>query len=206
MAQCKGTLPQAENVNWVNCSEEITYIAVPIHLFSETWLLYIYRRKGRHVHKTEDMTMRTEYRWMTNLFYLLPPLWSSSQSSWLQIQRSRFDSWHYQIFWEVVGLEWGPLSLVSTIEVLLERKSSGSSLESQNYGRRDPPHWQLDTCVRAHMHFCVCACVRAHKRTDCIINYLRSSLYSPKKLYTKFWSKYTELIFFWKFLSESRIM
>jgi hypothetical protein len=26
-----------------------------------------------------------------------PPLWSSDQSSWLQIQRSGFDSWRYQI-------------------------------------------------------------------------------------------------------------
>jgi hypothetical protein len=41
-----------------------------------------------------------------------PPLWSSSQSSWLQIQTSGFDFRHYQIFWEVVGLERGPLSLV----------------------------------------------------------------------------------------------
>jgi hypothetical protein len=32
-----------------------------------------------------------------------------------------------------------PLSLVSTIEELLERKSSGSGLESRDYGRRDPP-------------------------------------------------------------------
>jgi hypothetical protein len=32
-----------------------------------------------------------------------------------------FDSRHYQIFWEVVGLERGPLSLVSTIEELLGR-------------------------------------------------------------------------------------
>jgi hypothetical protein len=45
-----------------------------------------------------------------------------------QIQRSGFNSLHYQIFWEVVGLEWGPLSLVSTNEELLERKSSDSSL------------------------------------------------------------------------------
>jgi hypothetical protein len=44
-----------------------------------------------------------------------PPLWSSGQSSWLQIQRSEFDSLHCQIFWEVVGLERGPHSLVSTI-------------------------------------------------------------------------------------------
>jgi hypothetical protein len=32
-----------------------------------------------------------------------------------------------------VGLERGPLSLVSTIEVLLEKKSSGFGLENQEY-------------------------------------------------------------------------
>jgi hypothetical protein len=37
-----------------------------------------------------------------------------------------------------VGLEWGPLSLVGTIEELLERKSSGSGLANRDYGRRDP--------------------------------------------------------------------
>jgi hypothetical protein len=29
---------------------------------------------------------------------LRPPLWSSGQSSWLQIRRHGFDSRHYQIF------------------------------------------------------------------------------------------------------------
>jgi hypothetical protein len=43
-----------------------------------------------------------------------------------------FDSRRYQIFWEVVGLERGPLSLVSLTEELLEWKSSGSALENQN--------------------------------------------------------------------------
>jgi hypothetical protein len=33
-----------------------------------------------------------------------------------------------------VGLEQGPLSLVSTIEELLEKKSSGSGLENREYG------------------------------------------------------------------------
>jgi hypothetical protein len=37
-----------------------------------------------------------------------------------------------------VGLERGPLSLVSTIEELLGRKSSGCGLEIREYGRRDP--------------------------------------------------------------------
>jgi ribosomal protein L37E len=27
---------------------------------------------------------------------LRPPVWSSGQSSWLQIRRPGFDSWHYQ--------------------------------------------------------------------------------------------------------------
>jgi hypothetical protein len=35
-----------------------------------------------------------------------------------------------------VGLERGPLSLVSTIEELLERKNIGSGLEDRDYGRR----------------------------------------------------------------------
>jgi hypothetical protein len=45
-----------------------------------------------------------------------------------------------------VGLERDPLSLVSTIEELLERKSIGSGLEIREYGRRDPsrlPHGTL---------------------------------------------------------------
>jgi hypothetical protein len=37
-----------------------------------------------------------------------------------------------------VGLELGTLSLVSTIEELLERKSSGSGIEIREYGLRDP--------------------------------------------------------------------
>jgi hypothetical protein len=52
-----------------------------------------------------------------------------------------FDARRYQILWEVVGLERGPLSLVSTIQKLLKRKSSGSGLEIRHYGRRYPSRW-----------------------------------------------------------------
>jgi hypothetical protein len=48
------------------------------------------------------------------------------------------DSRRYQIFWEVVGLEQGPLNLVSTIEELLERKSNGCGLEIREYADK----WQ----------------------------------------------------------------
>jgi hypothetical protein len=44
-----------------------------------------------------------------------------------------------------VGLEQGPLSLVSTTEELLGRKNIGSGLESRDYGRRDPSSWPRDT-------------------------------------------------------------
>jgi hypothetical protein len=72
-------------------------------------------------------------------------IWTASvsrgQSSWLQNQKSGFDSRHYHTFWEVVGLEWGPPSFVSTIEELLGRKSSSSGLEIREYDRRDPSRW-----------------------------------------------------------------
>jgi hypothetical protein len=41
---------------------------------------------------------------------------SNGQCSWLQIQRSGFNSQRYQIFWGVMGQEWGSFSLMSTIE------------------------------------------------------------------------------------------
>jgi hypothetical protein len=44
-----------------------------------------------------------------------------------------------------VGLERGPLSLVSTIEELLGRKISFSGLESRDYALRDPSRWPRGT-------------------------------------------------------------
>jgi hypothetical protein len=82
------------------------------------------------------------FLWGTNWIYICyveksrPSLCSSGQSSWLQIQMSGFDSRRYQIFWEVLGKERSPLSLVSTTEELLGRNSSGSGLENRDYGRR----------------------------------------------------------------------
>jgi hypothetical protein len=55
------------------------------------------------------------------------------------------DSWCYQIFLVVVGLERGTLSIMITSEELLGRKSSGSGLENRDYGHRDPPSWPRDT-------------------------------------------------------------
>jgi hypothetical protein len=77
------------------------------------------------------MLLLKSWRWRRHLWY-------RGQSSWLQIQKSGFDSRHCQIFWKVVGLERGQLSLVSTIEEVLGRESSGSGLEIWEYSRRDP--------------------------------------------------------------------
>jgi hypothetical protein len=74
-----------------------------------------------------------------------PLLWSSGQSSWLQIQSSGFDSRCYQIFWEVVGLQRGPLSLVTSTEGQLGRRSNGCGLEILKCDRRDPSRWPRGT-------------------------------------------------------------
>jgi hypothetical protein len=87
------------------------------------------------------------FLWGTDWIYVCyveesrPPVWSSGQSSWIQIRRSEFDSWSYQIFWVVVGLERGPLSLMSTTEELLGRKSSCSGPENLEYSRRHLLSW-----------------------------------------------------------------
>jgi hypothetical protein len=49
-----------------------------------------------------------------------PPLWSSGQSSWLQIRKPGFDSRHYHK--KSSGSGTGTLSLMSTTEELLDRK------------------------------------------------------------------------------------
>jgi hypothetical protein len=79
-----------------------------------------------------------------------PSLWSSGQSSWQQIQTSGFDDQRYQIFWEVVGLERGPLSLVSTIEELLEKKKVAAAVKKPEITAvGNPPRWPSDTTLSA---------------------------------------------------------
>jgi hypothetical protein len=91
-------------------------------------------------------SISSTWTWFFQLFLLKEHLCGLvAKSSRLQIQCSGFDFRRYQIFWEVVVLKRGPLSLVDTIEELLERKSSGSSLESREYGRRDLSSWPRGT-------------------------------------------------------------
>jgi hypothetical protein len=56
-----------------------------------------------------------------------------------------FNSRRYQIFWEVVSLEWVPLSLLRITEELPEWKSSGLSLENRDY-------WPWESVVPTMRH------------------------------------------------------
>jgi hypothetical protein len=72
-----------------------------------------------------------------------PPLWSSGQSSWLQIRRPGFDSRHYQK--KSSGSGTGPTQPREYNWGATWYKSSGSCLENQEYGRRDPSRWPRGT-------------------------------------------------------------
>jgi hypothetical protein len=90
-----------------------------------------------------DHTSHSEGIIIIILLLLWTPLWSSVPG-----YRSRgpaIDSRRHQIFWKIVGLELGPLSLGSIIEELLERTSSSSGLEIREYGHRNPSRWPRDT-------------------------------------------------------------
>jgi hypothetical protein len=62
-----------------------------------------------------------------------PPVWSSGQSFWLHIQRSRVRFSALPDLLRSSGLQRGPLSFLNTIEELLGRKSSVSGLGSRDY-------------------------------------------------------------------------
>jgi hypothetical protein len=101
--------------------------------FAASRLLFITRRS--ETHKTK--------------FLFNGQVWTTSMVWWSEFLATDpevgFDSRCYQIFWERVGLERGPLSLVSTTEELLERNSSGSGLETREYDHRDPSRWPRGT-------------------------------------------------------------
>jgi hypothetical protein len=91
-----------------------------------------FRRKQEHMHFAEKrlsfiilyfivLLQCVDLAFVYFILLLGPPLWSSDQSSWLQIRRPGFNSRNYLIK-KVVGLERGPLILVSTTEELLDRK------------------------------------------------------------------------------------
>jgi hypothetical protein len=101
-----------------------------------TYILYFKNCHGSRVHNNIHFYLQTEWnvgrvpvfvqRNYVRMGQIWPPLWSSGQSSWLQIRKPGFDSRHYQ-----------------------EKKSSGSGTGStqprREYGRRDPSRWPRGT-------------------------------------------------------------
>jgi hypothetical protein len=86
----------------------------------------------------------------------------------------------------VVGLEPGPLSLVSTTEELLD---SGSYLENREYGRRDPSRWPRGTLYPQKLAITSPtsggrSVSIVHSRTQTMELYLKYNTYSFMKLIT----------------------
>jgi hypothetical protein len=90
-------------------------------------------------------------RWDTYFLFLvrvskwMTALWSSGQSSCLQIQRSRVWFPALQNFLRSSGSGTGFTQPHEYNEELLGRNSSGTGLENREYGRGDPLHWPRDT-------------------------------------------------------------
>jgi hypothetical protein len=102
------------------CAKCLGKLVCVLFPYTLTHTLMISHVKAKSI-ELQEVCYRKE-----NIFAIVPnrgpPLWPNDQSSWLQIRRSGFDSRHYQKKEKVVGLERGPLSLVSTTEELLDRK------------------------------------------------------------------------------------
>jgi hypothetical protein len=97
------------------------------------------RMKGVHCLPWRGGWRRLQIRRMDLLFSL------EVRVSGNRFRGHGFYSWPYQIFWVVGGLEPGPLSLVRTIEELLEWKSSGFSIEN-----RDKRLWEFVALTTQH--------------------------------------------------------
>jgi hypothetical protein len=98
------------------------------------------RKWTGHQDELADWTMVVMWRRLRT--YLLLYIWRKRgllcglvvRVSGYKSRGPELDSRRYQIFWEVVGLEQGLLRLLSAIEELIGRKSSGSGLENREYG------------------------------------------------------------------------
>jgi hypothetical protein len=123
-------LPRERQICFSSWSWNRTHPEVKSHTCTSMWRLYLAPASTHWaclVNATQPGSFHATY-WCERVASALPdmkasrgtPLRASGQSSWLQVQRSGVDSRRYQIFWGVVGLQRGPLSLSSTVEELTE--------------------------------------------------------------------------------------
>jgi hypothetical protein len=140
--QRRFTVPLSENSGFIWSGEKETrvyvsslvdlynYIGYYMDFFSRT-PIFPFPPNWNHRYSPDQILSELGLK-LKRLHENWPPLWSSGQGSWLKIQRSGFNSRCYQIFWEVVVLKRGPLSLVRIIEELFQG-NSGSGLENRNW-------------------------------------------------------------------------
>jgi hypothetical protein len=108
-------------------------------VYREGWLvqkLWLQWNKTLLIEKTIDLILILRifpnhislfWNWRSHFCSRLEFVESFDHLCGLVVRGPGFYSQHYQIFWEAVGPEWGPLSLMSITEELLELKSSSSA-------------------------------------------------------------------------------
>jgi hypothetical protein len=97
----------------------------------------------------------------------------------------------YQIFWEVGCLERGPHSLVTTIEELLGRWSSGSGVENRDCGRRGSVALTTRQPLYLHNLALMCAMWSVWQIPTAVFSFLDRSRYvffqSAPQFYSRGW-------------------
>jgi hypothetical protein len=84
------------------CCQAVIFLLMYPQLRADCKGAHVRTHTHTHTHTYPNMILskrsHTCLKFLSVIALTRPPLWSSGQSFWLQIQRSGFDSWHYQLF------------------------------------------------------------------------------------------------------------
>jgi hypothetical protein len=108
---------------------ETQIIRLKIHIFSEFTVFHA--------------KLKSKY-FTTYIYFEWPPLWSSGQNVWLLTGAPGSILCVARFFRAAVGLERGPLSLVSNLRSYLEEIVAAPGLQNRSYDRRDSLRWPRD--------------------------------------------------------------
>jgi hypothetical protein len=115
-------------------------------VFNSTWTdaFWSLTCQNSVICRQNSAVVRRIWYFASDVVDLQPPLCSSIRVSGYRSRGPGFDSRALQGK-NVVGLERGPFSLVTTTEEVLGRDSSGSGLDSREYCHRDSSRWPRGT-------------------------------------------------------------
>jgi hypothetical protein len=116
----------------------------------------------------------------------------------IKSQQAYCNQYTFTVYLRTLSTTVGPLSLVSTIEEILGRKGSGSSLENWEYGRRDPSRWKRGTLYPQELAL---ASPTSGSRSGCIVLLRTKAMESTTmtmQCRTVPWRADTELKGMWK--------